>query len=68
MREFYAIFTSVELLIVIIISFAITDTYELEQLKNLLKFFKLIVSFFKNLLRVLPINGIKFLKKALVYA
>ncbi|MHA1751086.1 MAG: hypothetical protein ACTSYZ_01830 [Candidatus Helarchaeota archaeon] len=68
MREFYAIFTSVELLIVIIISFAITDAYELEQLKNLLKCFKLIVSFFKNLLRVLPINGIKFLKKALVYA
>ncbi len=68
MGEPYANFTSIESLTSFIISFIIVDAYELEQLKNLLIYFKLIVLLLKNLLRVCPINGIRFLKKALVYA
>jgi len=60
--ELYASFTSIESLTAIIIFFTIVKVYELEQLKNSLIFFKLIIPFLKNLLRVLPINGIKFLK------
>ncbi|MHA1312268.1 MAG: hypothetical protein ACTSQO_15240 [Candidatus Helarchaeota archaeon] len=52
----------------IIISFTIVDAYELEQLKVWLIRFKLITPFLKNLLIVLLIDDIKFLKKALACA
>ncbi|MHA1231438.1 MAG: hypothetical protein ACTSRP_15910 [Candidatus Helarchaeota archaeon] len=66
--EFHTSFTSIESLTPIIISFTIVEAYELEQLKDSQICFKLIIPFLKNILRVLPINGIKFLKKALLCA
>jgi len=48
MRGIHAIFTSIELLTVAIISFTIVEMYELGQLKNSLIYFKLILPFFKE--------------------